>query len=85
VQSVVKNKLYVGNIPRDMTKEDLEALLKAEVAGGRACVCVCVCVRAQGVCVGSGGGGAVRALLLLQRGRHPHNPMEGAPFVGMYV
>ncbi|GLC63757.1 hypothetical protein PLESTF_000070800 [Pleodorina starrii] len=33
VPSIVKNKLYIGQMPRDITKEELEALLKAEVVG----------------------------------------------------
>lgn len=33
VPSIVKNKLYVGGMPRDITREELEALLHTEVVG----------------------------------------------------
>ncbi|GIL72888.1 hypothetical protein Vretifemale_3170 [Volvox reticuliferus] len=33
VPSIVKNKLYIGQMPRDITREELDVLLKAEVVG----------------------------------------------------
>lgn len=33
VSSIVKNKLYMGGMPRDITKEELETLLHNEVVG----------------------------------------------------
>lgn len=33
--SVVNNKLFLGNLPREMTKEELDGILQAEVRGER--------------------------------------------------
>lgn len=35
VPSIVKNKLYIGQMPRDVTREEVEGVLKQEVVGER--------------------------------------------------
>jgi hypothetical protein len=37
-KSDVKNKLYVGNLPRTITKEELLSILEQEVRGGFWCM-----------------------------------------------
>ena len=37
VRSAVKNKLFIGNLPRELSKEELEALMNAEAKGMQQC------------------------------------------------